>query len=208
MKLNLIPKAILDRHARRRRLGTWGATLALSVGALAIPVTLNWTRQIHAEHLRREQAEVSEARSHVLAEWATVRGEVTETEAQVMRAEALRSKRAWSSLLGLVAQSVPEKSWLTGLATDPAQPVKAAAKRTPRPRAGGASDAATENITVQAPRALELQGYAPTDADANQFVQSLKQRGVFQDVRLTRLTRSSLTEFDGEAYFFDIVCEW
>jgi len=206
MKLNLVPKAILDRHARRRRLGTWGAALVLSLSVLAIPVTLNWTRQVRAQHLRREQAELSDARSHVLAEWATMRGEVTETEAQVMRAEALRSKRAWSSLLGLVAASVPEKAWLTAVATNPAQPVSAATKRTSRSRTGGESDEATQNITVQAPRALELQGFAPTATDPIQFVQSLKQRGVFQDVRLTR---SSLTELDGEAYFrFDIVCEW
>lgn len=206
MKLNMIPKAILDRYARRRRLGTWGAALALSLSVLAIPVTLNWTRQVQARHLRREQAELSEARSHVLAEWATMRGEVTETEAQVMRAEALRSKRAWSSLLGLVADSVPERAWLTAVATNPAQPVSAATKRTPRPRASGEPDEATQSITVQAPRALELQGFAPTATDPIQFVQSLKQRGVFQDVRLTR---SSLTELDGKAYFrFDIVCEW
>jgi len=206
MKLNLIPETLRHRHERRRRVRGWGVVLVIAIGLLAVPVTLDWSRKARAKRLRQEQADLVEVRSSMLAEWSTVREEVEETRAQIMRAEALRSKRGWSRLLALVAGAVPDRAWLTAVATDPPQPTGGAPERARVQAARSEPATERENVTVEAPRKLELHGFAPNAGDPIRFVQALKAADVFREVRLQR---SSFTKVDDASFFrFNIVCEW
>lgn len=204
MNINLIPAPVRRRQAQRRRLRTWSIAITVAAGTLMIPIGLDWSRRATAKQLRADTAALEANHTSALAEWDTIHREVEETQAHLERADALRSKRAWSAMVTLIAAHVPRDAWLTTIATDPAQP-------TVMPAAPGAASAeptakSPETLTIDAPTTIKIEGYAPGAAEPFSLVRSLQATNVFKKVYLLR---SSLETTEDGAYFhFNLVCEW
>ena len=204
MSINLIPLALQRRQHQRRRLRVWAVVLAVAVGILAIPIGLDWSRRANAKQLRVKAAGLEHSQSQVQTEWDTMRRDLEETQAHIERADALRSKRAWSAMVILIASKVPADVWLTKIATDPVQP---AAQAKPRAAGGLTKPREPEEIlTIDAPTKIKIDGYAPRATEPLTLVRNLRATGVFTTVSLLR---SSLETRDGGNYFhFSLVCEW
>ncbi len=209
MNINLIPAAAQRQQHQRKRLRLWAGVLTVAAGILTIPIGLDWSRKAHAKELRIRAADLDRTQTQVKSEWNTVFSEVEETQAHIERAEALRSKRAWSALVTLIAANVPADVWLTTIATDPARPSPQAKQRAvtaPAPAKPGATKPKEESLTIDAPTKIKIEGYAPHAAEPLTLVRSLQATNVFKTVSLLR---SSLEAQEDGAYFhFSLLCEW
>ena len=209
IRVNLIPHDLQMRHMRRRRLKLWAVCNALTGLALLLPLGLEWLNRTEAETLRQGNLEVQRHLSTSQAELRGVRGEAEQRLLQIQRADALRSKRAWSGMIGLIARSLPPACWLTRVATDPAAPHGSGgrvAHSTPgRPGRPGSSETA-EVVTIDAPRKLRLSGYASTPVEPLALVTNLKNQGIFSYVTLEQ---SQLEPAAAAPLFrFELVCGW
>ena len=208
--LNLLPEDVQTVLARRRRTQQWAAAVTLAATLLAVPLGLDWSRGARAAYLRAEsqrlQADVESTRAALRATSSTA----NELFVQVERAKALRSKRAWSGMLALIASCMPAECWLASLATDPEVPAAGPARRAPNPTPGTPGAAAEkkekEVVTIEAPRKLRIVGFAPDDAQPLAFVTSLKESRVFRRVALEGSVREP--NRDPAVFRFELVCEW
>lgn len=204
MHINLVPDSVRHRQRRRARIRTWSVVLTAATAALAMPVGWDWSRQAKAERLLKRDTELNDTRSMLRVEWESSKTEAQKTQSQIERADALRSKRAWSAMLSLIAREVPPNVWLTSVATDPTQPPKHTTK--PRATAMPAAEQDAASITIDAPGKIDIKGFAPRAEDPITLVSNLKASGAFHTVVLKR---SFLEPVDDGSYFrFDIVCEW
>jgi Tfp pilus assembly protein PilN len=211
--INLIPAPLRLHEARRRRTTRWGLTvlIAATLSALAIGATLN--RQATAAELRAQQRAL-EANLHATR---TRLSEATETchrlNAEMQRADALRSKRCWSGLMGLFARCLPGEIWLTSLATEPPLPVQGSGFRVQgspaSPLVGGAlpGGQAAEPVTLSAPTSLNLRGYALDHDALYAFISALKQSGAFSRVELLGKAGAEPI-MRGTAVRFELTCGW
>jgi Tfp pilus assembly protein PilN len=204
--VNLIPVTMQLRQTLRQRLWGWALCNAAVGVAVVLPSALEWFNRAQADELRSRSLEVQEALSTAQAELRAVRDEADGLHLQLQRADALRSKRAWSGLLGLIAKNLPEGSWLTRLATDPASPHGASRGRPARAGPSGPQPDRPEVVTIEAPRKLRLVGFASTAGEPLTLVTNLKQTEVFSRVALEQ---SQLDRAHERAVFrFEVVCEW
>lgn len=209
--VNLIPESIQAAQARRRHLKRWAGCLTVTTIVAVVPLAAHWLQHMRKDKLQRQndqlQMEVTTAR----AELKTVTAAANEAFQRVERAKALRSKRAWSSMLAFIGSCLPKECWLTSISTDPDVP--SAAPQTPRssppaatPGAANPSKAPEPPVTIDAPRKLRMAG---SSLDATQplfFVATLKDSRVFREVTLERCLREKPED---ESHFrFDLVCEW
>lgn len=213
--INLIPPALaLERH-RKRCARMWAKVLVVGVVAVLASLSLDW-------HLQRVGAEVrasfDECNQKVEGERAAVRNlstDMTKTTLLLERANALRAKRAWSGLVGLIVEKMPLGCRLKSVATDPpksegeqilpAQTAKAPATTGKEP-AGTATNDANKTVTVDAPRKLKLIGFADDPALPLAFVAQLKDAGIFKDVAMARAQWQPSGSSSG--LHFELVCEW
>lgn len=212
VSVNLIPETVQTMHTRQRHLKLWGVMILASFGLLCIPWGMNWYQSARAEALRVESEGLQGRLKTTRTELRTHMTEANALLLQLQRAKALRSKRAWSGMIGLVGSCMPPGCWLTSLATDPETPtaigrmaVNAAFKRNP---ANGSdpkgADSAT--LTIEAPRKMRLVGYATDAAEPHMFVANLKDTEVFSRVALERSQREPV--LDGYYFRFELICEW
>lgn len=209
IQVNLIPAHVQLGQMRRQRLRVWAAGNAVVAVAVIVPFALEWLNQARAEELQARNVEVQQQLSAAAANLRAVRDEAEQLHLQIRRADALRSKRAWSGMLGLIAGCMPPGSWLTQLATDPPAPRGAGGAATPRssPTISPTTKAATPPVvTIEAPRKLRLIGYASTAAEPLTLVTNLKDTGVFARVTLERSQLDHVNE--RAAFRFEVVCEW
>jgi hypothetical protein len=205
LDVNLIPAALAEAQTRRRHLRAWAVGFAPALGLLVVVAALNWSRQARADAAAATAEALASQLDQARAEVRRLTAQVNETSLQVERADALRSKRSWSGLIGLLAKSRPDDVWFANLATDPNSPAatKAApAARGPQPPKG----AATKPVTIDAPRKLHVDGYSVSPTGPRALVSTLKRENVFTRVVLER----SLNDADkGRSRFrFEIVVEW
>ena len=203
--LNLIPRSILDAQIRRRHMRIWATSLAPALGLLAVFAGLNWVRQSRAadaaETAEMLAAELQQARAEVRGLTAAV----SETSLQLERAGALRSKRSWSGLMGLLAQVRPDDVWFVGLATDPAAPAATRGVSTPQsPQAGKPVE--VRPVMIDAPRKLRISGYSVSPTGPVALVSNLKKENVFARVILERSLRDA--DEQSPRFHFDVLVEW
>ena len=202
--MNLIPEGVHQARTGRRHLKRWTVAAVLALTLLAIPAGVDWYSRVRADELnikaRRLAGQLSSMRKQV--EGAT--DAANEAFLQLERANALRAKRSWSSMLAMLGVCMPTECWLISIATDPAVPSGAA--RVSVVNKARKDDQPEEVVTIDAPRKLRLIGYALNDAQPMEFVTRLKDAQVFQRVTLER----SLLETSEEAprFRFELVCEW
>ncbi len=210
--VNLIPKTVQTMHTRQRHLKLWGVIILTSFGLLCIPLGMNWYQNARAKALRVENEDLQERLKATRTELRTRMTEASALLLQLQRAKALRSKRAWSGMIGLVGSCMPPGCWLTSLATDPETPtamgrmaVSAPVKRDPANRSDP-KGADSVTLTIEAPRKMRLAGYATDAAEPHVFVANLKHTEVFSRVALERSQREPV--LDGYYFRFELICEW
>ena len=134
-----------------------------------------------------------------------VRTELSGARNHLEHAMALRTKRAWSGMIALIDRSMPENCWLTSISTDPEKP-QALKRGSHRTASKSDSEKESEVVVIDAPRRIEIIGYAAKPSQPNGFVDRLNETGVFSHVELERSQREPI--FDGTYYRFVLFCEW
>jgi len=198
VRLDLIPPSVQVEAARHRHLRRWTvATLLVFLGFI-VSLSMDWARRARASELERHRQQLHTELAAVRAELSSVSQEATHVLEQIERAEALRSKRAWSGMFALIDACMPSGCWLTLVATDPEKGgAQASAKSTP--------DAGLE-ITIEAPTRLRLVGYATESSEPLLFVAGLKASNVFANVTLISTQAEPVS--DGQYHRFELLCEW
>ncbi len=205
--MNLIPRPLQLARARSRRIKAWALPIAAAATVLVVPIVIDKYKSVEAARLFAENTQLQRQIAGQRAELTAVTAEANQALVQLQRAEALRSKRAWSAVLALVARRMPAGCWLTSIATDPAAPGQAGARpATRRTRTLEREHESGSSVTIDAPRKLRITGYATDAAEPHQFVTRLKQTAVFADVGLESSHREPVL---GGSYFrFELTCEW
>ena len=204
VEVNLIPEVVRLTRARRRHITRWVISTVATGAVLAIAFGLDWLDRAEAGQLREEserlQVDLDRSRTVLRA----ITAQVEQLRLQSERARALQTKRAWSGLIALIGDCMPEGCWLTAIATDPARPAGGPVRaRSPDPRPDTAKEGA---VIIDAPRKLEIVGYAPQAVQPYDFVSALKDTRVFSNTLLKRSQREPI--LDGSYYRFELVCEW
>lgn len=203
--INLIPEAMLLAQTRRRHLTRWVVSVMVSTAVVVVTLGWEWLQRTEVGDLHAQNAQLQVNLEKARAELRAVADKANRVHLQSERAKALRAKRAWSGMIGLVGRCLPEPCWLTSIATDPAQPTGGATRSSSR-KGRKQPDEPQGPITIDAPRKLLLQGYAPEVAQPHALVSALKETRVFSDVRLIRAEGEPIR--DGSYYRFELVCEW
>jgi Tfp pilus assembly protein PilN len=217
--VNLIPECVLVARTQRRHAKSWTMLILAAAGLSAVPLVLDWSRRTRAAELRDESGRLQQELGSTRLQLAATSAEATRVFLEVERANALRSKRAWSAMFALIASCLPADCWLASVATDPEAPAGGAPPRpvvanpgtsAGAPKGGGKR----EIVTIEAPRRLRMIGYAEDDTQPLAFVTNLKESRVFQNVLLERAVRAPDVAADpsgpsgGTVYQFEVVCEW
>jgi len=208
ISINLIPEETCRTQARRARIRAWTLALVMAVGFLGIPLGMDWFQRARVDELHAERQRLKAQLQKLRAERSTVSDQAVRLQSQLERARALRSKREWSALFSLVAASLPPDAWLTTISTDPPVPA-----RGPSRSARGKSEGATpvgqggaQMVTIDAPRKLQLTGFAAEYGQLYEFIGGLKQSGAFAEVVQVRAgIQPVLTD---SAVAFEVLCTW
>ena len=219
VEVNLIPESVLFARTCRRHAVRWATSLALAGTTLALCAGSDWVQRVEVRSLRDKRERLGAEMVRASAELDAVTLAANDAHLRVERARALRSKRAWSGMLALIASRMPEGSWLTSIATDPSSPPGGAGLR-PRATATGKTNqqagltGSDESVTkIEGPQRLKIVGYASDASEPYQFVTNLKNTNVFRDVVLETSRRERVQDqqagFASAWYFrFDLACEW
>ncbi len=205
ISINLIPDTVRLAQARRRRLIGWSVSVAAAGALLAVAFGYDALERAKAARLHTENDQLQAELESMRAGLRDVIVQVEQGRIRLDRADALRSKRAWSAMFATIGRCMPVGCWLTSIATDPPKPSQGST-RAGRTRAGHTPQDGKVNVVIDAPRMLRILGYAAGAAEPHAFVAGLKQTEVFADVFLVH-SRSEPV-LDGTYFQFEIVCEW
>lgn len=205
ISINLIPRNVRLAQALHRRLWRWASLAVVGLLLLGASAGFDFARRGTADELRATNADLQVQVTRAQSNLRTITAELMSARNQLEHATALRTKRAWSGMIALIAGSMPENCWLTSIATDPDKPVlirrksrKAASKK--------AGEKEPEMVVIDAPRRLKIMGYAKRASEPNEFVDRLNRTGVFRLVELEQSQREPI--LDGSYYRFQLFCEW
>ncbi len=205
--LNLIPAGVLAARARRRHLQAWSTAIGTALCALALPLIMDWTNRARAGEMETVSENLISELQQLRTQHREATTQATLLQGQIERAKALRSKRAWSAMLGLVGSCLPDSAWLTLIATDPPTPAAGGLPGRTLGRGKAESESADkQTVTIDAPRRLKVRGYTENHEEIYEFMRLLKGAGVFSEVTLIR----SGIEHPGKqpAVGFEVICEW
>ncbi len=203
--VNLIDDAVLLARRRSRRVRQWAAILTVVIAFGAVPIGVEITNEHKVQTLRSRRQSIEAAIERARTDLQNLRVETRTLETQVSRAEALRTKRSWRRLLIHLSREMPQEMWLLSVSTDPAFPGPRAARPPRRPPPDGAG-AETQVVTLDAPRALVLDGYSLDQSKLYEFMAQLKKRKVFSEVTLTNAIEEPV--FASSAVRFRLHCRW
>lgn len=207
--VDLMPAAVRLRQTRKRRVRRWLAIAASSAVLGAVPVSLELVHRHQLDELEQrrmvlEQDMASTEQALQLA--ASTTRHYTE---QIVQANALRTKRSWAGMLGMIGQAMPQRVWLSSVSTKPPSPgAPGAASEQHRRNTPLQSNARPEHphVVLQGPRDLEILGYAVDHADLYAFMTALKEWGSFLEVELT--SSGNEPTLRGNAVRFTLDCRW
>lgn len=204
--VNLLPMTKQNALARRRRLSSWGGVVAVCAGVLVIAVLAQWHRMTKEAELERHDARLRVELVNLKTGLSKVQTDAESLSLQLNRAQALRGKRSWSSLLTRIANALPQGSWLLSVATDPVVPPlgdAVAVKKVVRVSVAGHKQPPP---AIETPRKLHIVGLAGDVGEPHEFVTRLKETDMFSRVILKQTQREPAL---GRIYFrFELLCEW
>ncbi len=205
--INLIAPSVLEARCRKRRIQRWIYVCAIGSLVAAIPLSIEISRHQKVQSLKREKTMLATMIESTRSRLNESGIEIRNLEAQMGRANALRSKRPWSRLLALIADTLPQELWLVSLATDPSTSTVGYRDLTPIASPGVAgTDSAPQVVTMEAPRALVLQGYALHHKNLYEYMSRLKRSERFNDVSLTNASEEPV--LGSTAVRFEVECTW
>lgn len=203
-KINLIPESVRVTQAQHVRLKRWALSSAVAAGALLAALATDGLRRAKAGELHTRSERLGSELKAIRADLQSVTAEANEVLLQIERANALRSKRAWSGMFAVIASCLPADCWLASVATNPDAPKG----RSIRAKAPAQAEPGEQQraVTIDAPRALRISGYAPEASAPHAFVTALKDTQLFTRVVLQGSQREPV--FDGSYFRFELACEW
>jgi len=202
--VNLIPEGVQLAQTRRRHVARWLAAGIVSLSLVGLAFAMEWLNRAEARDLRAQHTQLQVEAKQADAKLQTLSTQVNDVQLRVERARALRGKRAWSGVVALIAQALPESCWLTSVATNPVQPRGAQSPGSSGKRKLAKSEG--QAVAMDVPRKLEIVGYAPEASLPYEFVSALKSAEAFSRVTLVRSQVEAV--LDGFHYRFELVCEW
>ena len=208
VSINLIPEAVQRTQKWHRHLAIWTVMVLGALVMLTLPLAMGWIRQSEENRLSRQNDLMQ---SGLFAERTRLRSlEFSAKDALLCleRAKALRSKRAWSSVVSAIAEELPAGCWLTSIASDPSVPPPASKRADTAPVKKASTKKATtpSAVTIDAPRKILLTGYATEPSEPYQFVINLKETGLFLDVAMVTSRREPV--LDSSYFRFELTCDW
>lgn len=233
--VNLVPSELVVRAAVKRRGRQWAAAVITVAGLAAVPFVLENRQRTQLGRLGAKVTEVEDRLTAVRQKVATAAQAVLESDAELARAGALKTKRSWAGLLERLSACMPAEVWLTSVATDPPQPraggrsIPPADRRAataPSPGATTSPDAARAPgpsarpaagtspglprpeavVVLEAPTGMRLDGFALNHDHLYDLMSKLKESGAFTGVTLVKAGTEPV--FEGRAVHFVLACEW
>lgn len=202
--VNLIPESVWLAQARRRHVRHWALWITLAACAVAVLSGIEWFHEATAAELRARNDTLQSELETVRGELVSLTSEAHRVHLQIERAKALRSKRAWSGMLAMIASCMSPGAWLTSIATDPPTPPEGGARS--KRQGSNETDESHAVVVIEAPRRLRISGYALEDAHPDEMVVRLKNAEVF--TRVVSGGRHREPMLDGSYFRFELVCEW
>ena len=200
VSVNLLPAGIRSARRRNRRLQIWVSAVLAVMMLTAIPLALDVSKSAAAASIESRLEPLQSRLSAVRADLKKAVAEREELTAQIARADALRSKRSWSSLLALLSSVAPDTVWFTSLRTATVAPQRAA------PQPAGGKAAQPQAVTLGGPGGIHLEGYALDHDALYAFMSALKDTKTFDRVDLTSAGQEPV--LNGTAVRFVLECYW
>ena len=120
--VNLIPAEYLLRRRKQGRIRMWLIAGGLAWILATIPVVREFSAEFQLSTQRAAAATISEQVSTARSRRSESATRLTLLHQEIARAQKLRYKRLWTAMISVIAEAVPDRVWLTRLATDPHQP--------------------------------------------------------------------------------------
>jgi Tfp pilus assembly protein PilN len=193
--VNLLPAECVVRQALLRRARFWLIAIGCAAGMAAAPVVATNARQRAADRLADSCRAIEKQRATARDRLSDLVADQVALRKRIVQADALRSKRSWSGLVGVLASCLPAEVWLTAVATDPAVP-----------RGGSRPTNAEPNLRLDAPTRLRVSGFSVNYNHLYAFMLKLEQTRVFRSVDLVR--SGLLPVLAGQAVRFELECAW
>jgi Tfp pilus assembly protein PilN len=187
----------------------WAMAATLASAVSSFPVGMEMSRNQRARALNAELSVINERVAMSTERHNKLSVQIGTLRTQIDRANALRSKRPWAALLEGISKSLPDDIWLSILATNPPRPAggrKIIALPESKIDPNDTQKPETTIITMEAPRALSLEGYSLTQQSLYEFMSRLKSTGLFIDVGLEKAAEEPV--LTGKAVRFKIHCQW
>ncbi len=201
--VNLIPTQIVEAHRRSRRIRWWLGVVVVVGGVSALPVLWQVRQHTRAARLMQRKSELTRQTAQVREELAELAKKLTALDERIERANALRTKRSWASLLSMVTACMPEQMWLVGM-NAAAGPSGAPGNTGRGP--SGKQEAQPQVVVLDGARRLDLVGYAVEHEQVYDFMTRLKESGAFGQVDLTKADTEDI--LSSQAVRFELVCSW
>ncbi len=203
--VNLIPPSVLAAQRRARRIRVWAALVSVAALISALPVVYQLRQHARVASLRNQKQDQERRLKTVRQEFEEVTKALADLTSRVERADALRTKRGWAGLLGLIMDCAPDKVWLTSLSTE-SPGAAAPATESAGPSGEEAASQPQQVVVMAGARRLDLAGYAVGHEDLYDFMTRLKASQQFSDVELTKAgTEPALRS---RAVRFELTCSW
>ena len=201
--VNLIPPRVLAARKRGRRIRQWLVVTAIVAAVSAIPILLELRQQARLAALQ-ERKQLAEARlSATRAGLAELTQSLTELNDRIERADRLRTKRPWATLLALIVRQMPQEVWLTSLSTG--EPEEAASA-TPGLSGTVAASEKEEVVVMEGARKIDLAGFAVDHEHLYDFMTRLKESRAFAQVELVKAGKEPV--LCSRAVRFELTCRW
>ena len=203
IRLNLLPqsrRAMLDRR-RHRRFWTMAVACSLALGGLPGLVVL--AREAQVRDMVEEFATLSERLDANNQQLKALDEGNHKLEEEIAAARALKAKRSWSALFGLVIENMPETIWLDMIQTEPPPPLTNPDEVLAiKPPAG----ATAGRVTIDSPRRLVLMGFSSDYPAHLAYEQRLRESGFFSNVKSGNVKQ--VGDDTQRVYRCSIICEW
>lgn len=212
--VNLIPAEYLLGRRKQRRVRMWLIAGGMAWIFATIPVVREFSAEFQLSTQRAAAATISEQVHTARSRRGESATRLTLLHQEIARAQKLRYKRLWTAMISVIAEAVPNRVWLTKLATDPHKPAVASGATSvlSHRRSSDASDVAASSggyeklIGKSGPRRLILEGQALGLEDIYGFVDALNELNVFANASI-RSVRGDQNQ-GIKVTRFTLECEW
>lgn len=212
--VNLIPAEYLFRRRKQGRIRMWLIAGGVAWIFATIPVVREFSAEFQLSTQRAAAATISEQVRTARSRRGESATRLKLLHQEIARAQKLRYKRLWTAMISIIAEAVPDRVWLTRLATDPKEPAVTSGvtsvlshRRSHEASGVAASSVGYERLIGKSgPRRLILQGQALGLEDIYGFVDALNDLQIFENASI-RSVRGDQNE-GIPVTRFTLECEW